>query len=127
MLSVCAEAGLSPDSVLADDTPTPVRLGSVFALATDDIMHFARGHKAAAVQKAAKLDKAFLAQGIRKHPAKDVTGELEGTCIGIDLEEGMYWAPHKPKLRTLLAGLKQAVTDPVISPLGMSALLGHVQ
>jgi hypothetical protein len=90
-------------------------------------MHFTRGSKTAAVQKAAKLDKAFLDQGIRKHPAKDVTGEHEGTCIGIDLEEGMYWAPHKPKLSTLLVGLRQVVDDPVLSPLGMSALLGHVQ
>ena len=103
---------------MATDTPTPARLTSVFALATDDIMHFARGSQRDSVRQAARLDAAFNHCGIIKHPAKDITGELNGKCVGIDLEDGLYWAPHKPKLGTLLTGLLQIATEPALSPLG---------
>ena len=67
MLQVCNDAGLTLDSILSDDLPTPSDLSRVFALATDDVMHFQRGSHEQCAAEMHKLDKAFVDNGVLKH------------------------------------------------------------
>ena len=52
---------------------------------------------------------------------------LTGTCIGVDLDAGMYLAPHAPRLATLLAAIIELLLRPYTSPFGLAAVLGVVQ
>lgn len=127
MLGVCRRAGLRTCRILADDLPTPACLDHVFALATDDVMEFCRGSYDQACANADRLDSAMEAAGIVKNPDKDVNGALSATCIGVDLDSGLYLTPQAPKLSGLLACLVQLLCVACVSPYGLAAILGVVQ
>ena len=70
------------------------------------------------------LDAELLKRGLQKHPGKDETAKLNGTCIGVDLCDGSYFAPHAPRLATFISAVLETLLRGQISPKGMSALLG---
>ena len=65
----------------------------------------------------------LLERGLQKHPGKDETAKLNGTCISVDLCAGSYFAPHAPRLATFISAVLEALLLGWISPKGMSALL----
>ena len=93
MLEPCRRASLTEDRVLAEDRDIPEDLSSVFALATDDIMHFTSSGHRVARRTMAKVDHAFDSVGVERHHGKDVTAASDGTVIGIDFAEGRFFSP----------------------------------
>ena len=73
------------------------------------------------------LDAELLKRGLQKHPGKDETAKLNGTCIGVDLCNGSFFAPHAPRLATFISAVLETLLRGQISPKGMSALLGFGQ
>ena len=108
MLSVCDEAGLHADDVLADDHISPCNIDDCFALATDDIMFFIARGLAHAQSRACALDKALAAAGVLRNTDKDITGSLSATCIGVDVCDGRFLAPNAPKPLSFLFFLGHA-------------------
>ena len=82
MLSVCRSAGLGPSRVLCDSRPAPRDTREVFALATDDVMHFARRGGRDSHSAMAAVEREMSKVGLLKHEKKDVTGVKDGTVIG---------------------------------------------
>ncbi|CAE8741020.1 unnamed protein product, partial [Polarella glacialis] len=127
MLHVCFDAGLNVQRILAEDVPSPASFEETFALATDDVLHFCRGPASASVSAMAKLDRAFIRHGVLKHEKKDSAGELNGTCIGVDLQNGTRFMAHANKLITLLSGLCEVLRRQRMTPADMQAMQGHIQ
>jgi hypothetical protein len=70
------------------------------------------------------LDDELDRRGLQKHPAKDEVAVANGTCIGVDLCDGCFFAPHGPRLGVFLGAILEVLRVGAISPKGMSALLG---
>lgn len=90
LLDLFAQAGLDSNQVLACDAKTPEDLSLVFAAATDDAMFFSNQGRGSTTLWAHAFDKAMLKAGALKHYGKDVNDELNATCVGVCLEEGMF-------------------------------------
>lgn len=90
LLDFFAKAGLDSRQVLACDTSTPDDLSLVFAAATDDAMFFSNQDRGTTTLWARAFDEAMLEAGAFKHSGKDVDDELNATCVGVCLEEGMF-------------------------------------
>ena len=127
MLHICRGAGLRHEGILTDDRPTPSDVSSVHALATDDIMHFTRLGEEHARQVGHKIDVSMAKHGVIKHEAKDVTGELSATVLGIDVEDGLRLASGRARLSSVLAALCELIQRRSASPLGLAAVLGQIQ
>ena len=74
----------------------------------------------------ARLHRAFRSCGVRKHPAKDVTGVSNGCLIGIDLVNGTKFCAEHMKLAVLLPALLQVLRCPCLTPIALSKLLGTI-
>ena len=98
LLDACRRAGFPDAIAICDDSPTPVGRGEAYALATDDVMHFSTSWAGVAERRMDSLDKELLKRGLEKHPAKDELAVRDGTCLGIDLCDAIYFAPHPPRL-----------------------------
>ena len=72
LLHQCLLGGLRRNQVLADDHIAPFATGLNFALATDDLMVFARGTQTAARHRLACVDRTIANAGIIAHPGKNV-------------------------------------------------------
>ena len=95
----CLQGDGFPDAMaICDDAPTPVGRGEAYALATDDVMHFSTSGAGVSVHRMDSLDAELVRRGLEKHPAKDEVAVRDGTCLGIDLCDGSYFAPHSPRL-----------------------------
>ena len=130
MLGVCRMAHLKGDRVLADDVDPPLHLGSVFALATDDIMHFSAHGRKHSEQVGRDIDRSMVLAGIQKHGGKDITAADEGTCIGIDLVAGRYFAPNSSAMKTVfdaIAYILKRYQSLLVSPRQLASLLGTMQ
>ncbi len=125
LLSCCREAGLSEAMALADNRPSPLSMGEVFSLATDDVMHFTQNDPGLSKGRMGLLDEAMEDGGVARNDAKSLVAVRSGTAIGIDLCDGAFLAPHAPKLALVLSGAAALVDQPPLSPSGTSALLGH--
>jgi len=124
LLEACRGAGFPDKMNVCDENPTPVGLWEAYALATDDVMHFSSSGPLLSCQRMEALDAELLRRGLLKHPAKDETALLNGTCIGVDLCDGSYFAPHSPRLAIFFFAVLETLSRGTISPKGMSALLG---
>ena len=67
------------------------------------------------------LDEELAKRGLEKHPTKDELAVLNGTCLGIDLSDGLYVAPHAPRLAVFLHAVLEVLLRGEVSPKGMSA------
>ena len=124
LLAACRVAGFPDEMVICNENPTPVGLGEAYALATDDVMHFSSSGPQLSHQRMEALDAELVKRGLQKHPGKDETAKLNGTCIGVDLCDGFYFAPHAPRLAMFISAVLETLLRVEISPKGMSALLG---
>jgi hypothetical protein len=124
LLAACRGAGFLDEMVICDENLTPVGLGEAYALATDDVMHFSTSGPQLSHQRMDSLDAELVKRGLQKHPGKDETAELNGTCIGVDLCDGSYFAPHAPRLALFMSAVLETLLHGQITPKGMSALLG---
>lgn len=130
MLGVCRRAHLQDDRVLADDVAPPFDLGSVFALATDDIMHFTSHGSRHSEQVGRDIDRGMISAGVQKHGGKDITAAESGTCVGIDLVGGRYLAPSSSAIRFVfdaIAFILKAFHSLLVSPRQLASLLGTMQ
>ena len=93
LLACSRAAGLSESMALADNRPSPLAMGEVFSLATDDVMHFTQNDAALSASRMLDLDRAMAAGGVVRNKDKDLVATRSGTAIGIDLDEGLYLAP----------------------------------
>ena len=80
MLGVCQRAHLTSSKVLAEDAEPPLDLGSTFALATDDIMHFSSRGVQHSESVGRDIDRAMVACGVQKHAGKDINAAADGTA-----------------------------------------------
>ena len=125
LLACCRAAGLAESMALADNRPSPLDMHEVFSLATDDVMHFTQNDPQLSASRMRDLNRAMEDGDVVRNTAKDLVGARSGTAIGIDLDEGLYLAPHAEKLALVLSGAACLPRDLELSPSGMSALLGH--
>jgi hypothetical protein len=126
LLARCGEAGLSSSISLCIDHPAPLNMSESFGLATDDVFHFTRRGSDAAHERMRRLDIAMANGGVVRNKAKDVTAVSQGTIIGIDFLAGQRLAPNAAKLCLVMMGVCQSISVD-LSPLDVSALLGHIQ
>ena len=123
----CFAGGLRRDLALADDVMPPARTRLAFGLATDDLMLFARGNQRRARALLRTVDREVERAGIIGHPGKDVNEEVSATVIGVDVVDGIALGPNLPKLTRILVGLAFFFgVGPLISPLELHAVLGHM-
>ena len=109
LLAACRVAGFPDEMVICDENPTPVGLGGAYALATDDVMHFFTSGPQLSHRRMDALDAALVKQGLQKHPGKDETARLNGTCIGVDLCDVSYFAPHAPRLALFMSAVLETL------------------
>ena len=102
LLSICAEADLADEQVLACDCPLPDSLDMAFAVATDDLMIFSDRGPGATVAAARAVEQVMLRHDIEKKPDKDVNDALSTTSVGVDLLDGRFWWPPGARLWTCL-------------------------
>jgi hypothetical protein len=129
MLSVCDSAGLHRGSRLAPDLDIPKRFDELHALATDDILMFHTDAKHAE-DRLRKVDAAFAKHGVLRHTKKDVDATASGTCIGVDLDSGLFLAPSAASYSNLLLCcifVSTSVQSFRLTPKQLSALLGLAQ
>ena len=93
-------------------------------------MIFTQGDESLARTTVGRLDKTLARAGIVRAEEKDVTAALPGTgvtCIGVDVCEGIFLAPHNKKLCKIIAGMLGFVmrSRREVTPDGLAALLGH--
>lgn len=125
MTAVCCSAGLSRSSQLADDLPKPSG-PMAYGLATDDIFVLSRQpiHEVRNIMR--RVADGFDTIGVARHEGKDVTGELDGTIVGVDLVAGTHLFANASKIRMLLPALVGSLILPEIRPLDLAVILGHV-
>ena len=127
LLSVCADAGLSSDCILAADLPTPQDLSMAFAAATDDVMIFSNAGPGVTAAAAERLDEAMVSHGVLKNATKDVTDCLNATCVGVNLENGVQWAVPPERCLALVVCATQLAARKEASPEQVLQLLGCLQ
>ena len=89
MLNICQEAGLPEDVLMACDSTTPQSFKLVGAVATDDVMFFSNAGPGVTSQAARAFDEVMQARGAVRNVKKDVNDQLCGTCVGVDLVNGV--------------------------------------
>ena len=109
LLVACRGTGFPDKMVICDENPTPVGLGEAYVLATDDVMHFSSSEPQLSHQRMEALDAELVKLGLQKHPGKDETAKLNGTCIGVDLCDGSYFAPHAPRLTMFMSAILETL------------------
>ena len=137
LLSICAEAHLADEQVLACDCPLPDSLDMAFAVATDDLMIFSDRGPGATAAAARAVEQVMLRHNMEKKPDKDVNDALSTTCVGVDLLDGLFWSPPGARLWTLLDGLLDLVShgvrcdgddfQPIGSRVAVAGFLGVAQ
>merc|ERR1712226_1198485 len=83
MVESCRRAGFSTNRMIAPDLPVPVSRSSVFAIATDDVVHLTKDGPAAAATSMHKLERGLENDNFLINHKKDITGVSEGTAIGL--------------------------------------------
>ena len=129
MLRVFASAGLTEDKVLSIDISAPKVVDSVFALATDGVIHFSKSSERSS-SRIARLDVAFHKHGVERHPKKDVDTVLDGRCLGVDLTGGTKLSPAADSFGHLLcccAFVAASPDDFLMTPLQLASLMGLAQ
>ena len=127
LLSLCLRGGLKLSQILSSDRVTPKSTRCNFALATDDLMIFGRGNQSGIKHRLARVDKAIKDGGVQRHPGKDEDEKASGTAVGIDLDQGLFLAPHAPKICKLVNGLTHFLRDqPLVAVEEVQAIIGHL-
>ena len=127
LLAQCFAGGLKRNQVLSDDHLSPYSTRLNFALATDDLLVFARGNQRAAHHRVACVDAAVTKAGIVPHVGKNVDESASGTAIGVDLDDGVFLAPHTNKLFSLIIGLAYFLGErPLATKKHVQAIMGHL-
>ena len=129
LLRRCDEAGFDRSLFLADGVALLDSYRTTFALATDDLMIFSVAPTTD--KNPSRLQRKAFDEIIGKHgliPAteKDINDKACATCIGIDIDDGYYLAPHAPKAAMLVTAVAfLASTCARLSDLEVAALLGQ--
>ena len=127
LLALCLRGGLKLSQILSSDRVTPNSTRCNFALATDDLMVFGRGNQSSIKHRLARVDKAIKDGGVQRHPDKDEDEKATGTAVGVDLDQGLYLAPHAPKICKLVGGLTYFLRDqPLVTIDEVQAIVGHL-
>ncbi len=127
MLGICAEAGLSRERFISADSTTPSGFDMVFAVATDDVMLMSTSVPGVSTRAAQKLDDAMTAAGMVKHAAKDIDDELNTTCIGLALEDGIRWCVPPQRCYNIVALVCLLLRRGRGSPAQVQHVLGLLQ
>eukprot|EP00928_Gymnodinium_smaydae_P061722 TRINITY_DN45745_c0_g1_i1.p1 TRINITY_DN45745_c0_g1~~TRINITY_DN45745_c0_g1_i1.p1 ORF type:complete len:1002 (+),score=67.19 TRINITY_DN45745_c0_g1_i1:59-3064(+) len=129
MIAVCRSAGLDESAMLAPDLPIPKRMDECFSLATDDVIHFATVRNTA-TSRMRRLDRAFASNHVLRHPDKDINAVTSGTCLGLDLDDGIYLAPSASSLGNLLTCCMHIIGSDTyfcMQPKQLASIVGLVQ
>ena len=125
MTAVCRTAGLPADAQMSDCSRAPISQ-TRWGLATDDVCVFSREEDSHVRQKLSRLDRAFVQHRIVRNEAKDLTHELNGTAVGIDLVDGLHLYASQPKLVKLLPALVWLLGLAATTPRSIERVLGHI-
>ena len=74
-----------------------------------------------------RVDEAFVAHDVERHPGKGQTGLLNATCIGVDVVDGVRLRASANKLPVLLAALCWVFALGRAAPKTIEVFLGHIQ
>ena len=113
--------------MLSGDARTPLDFHLVFGAATDDVMIFSTagpGHSLAAAQR---LDAQMASRGVLKNAAKDVDDSLDATCVGVNLEQGIFLAMPPARCLSLAMEVLHLLTKKSAAPKQLQQLLGVLQ
>ena len=132
LLTRCVEAGLPLRQILSDHNPPPDDMSETYALATDDLMLFSVRSSSTTPagtfhgqERCKQFDRILRSHGIQASPEKDINGSMSDTCIGIDICDGMFFAPNAAKLAKLCSAVCYLMESrSFISPLECAAVLG---
>ena len=127
MLSVCQEAGIPQNALMACDQETPTAFDLVAAVATDDVMIFSNAGPGATSKAARDFDESMQARGAVRNSAKDVNDELCGTCVGVDLDNGRFLDVPGARFMAMILAFLHLHVCRVASPKGVQKLLGALQ
>jgi len=127
LLSVCKQAGLERDALLASDIPTPPGTRPSFAVATDDVMIFSTGPAGTTTALAARLDDAMARANLTKHEGKDVNDATDAICVGVALEDGVKFAAPPSRCMSLLLLVLLLAERGHASPSEVMQVLGTLQ
>lgn len=127
LLHLCARAGMTEAMVLSSAAPTPADQSLTFAAATDDVMIFSNSGPGVTAQAAARLDAVIAQQGAVKNCAKDINDELNATCVGVDLEEGLRWGVPPGRCMAIILGTLHLCGVQEASPKQVHQQLGVLQ
>ena len=70
------------------------------------------------------LDKSIADARIQAHAKKAVTAVLDETVFGIDVVDGLFLAPHAPKLGKVLSGCFHFLRERKASQLEVAGIVG---
>ena len=86
-------------------------------------MHFTSEGPLLSHRRMSEIDTALVDYGTKRNAEKDVTGATNGTALGIDLVDGLYFALATNQLGILLSGVTFILKQRLLSPLEMHTLL----
>ena len=127
LLSFFDTAGLDPGQVLACDVPTPESFDVAFAAATDDAMFFSNAGVGHTQFWANKFDVAMASAHALKHPGKDVNDELNATCVGVCLENGVRLAVPPQRCLAIILSVLALAARGFSTPKDVHAVLSTMQ
>ena len=103
LLAILQRAGIDEGRAICGTQPVPADLGLAFALATDDVMLLSDAGIGSVKPWVQNFEREAAACGAVLHEGKNVDDVLDGTCIGIDLVAGRWWAAPPTKVASLIA------------------------
>eukprot|EP00438_Fugacium_kawagutii_P006402 Skav224255 [mRNA] locus=scaffold2636:65958:71034:+ [translate_table: standard] len=127
LLSFFDMAGLDPGQVLACDVPTPESFEIAFAAATDDAMFFSNAGVGHTQFWANKFDAAMASAQALKHHGKDVNDEVNATCVGVCLEDGVQLAVPPQRCLAIILSVLTLAARGFSTPKDVHAVLSTMQ
>ena len=128
-LAICKAGGLDLSSILSEDDGCPADVSSAFCVATDDICHFTTKGAAFAENAMAEVDQAFDKLHVLCSTDKNVTAAGSTTCIGVDIDDGLFLVGEARKVQAFLlgtVGMAQHRDSLFLSPNAVAGILGIV-
>ena len=126
LLSVASSSGLDTKNILSADTPVPASLENTFALATDDALFFSTSNGESG-RMAALFDREFERRGGIRNEDKSITNSLCGTCVGVELEDGIFLGVPSKRCLYVMQGVIDLCRRRHASPKEIHSFLGVPQ
>jgi len=131
MLNCAREAGFGSEQMVREEGALPTGDSGALAIATDDVQHFLRASRQEIEElktlPLAGLDEVWADRGVRPQTAKSFDVQLQATCLGIEMRDGMRLSPRAGRLRDMLQAAAALLRRPVASPRQISTFGGMVQ